>query len=482
MVGCSQQESAVGNISLGADYEPICFRDLTPQTNPMCPEGFALEVDYQDNIDYCCEGNIAIPNESGEGKKGGKGLCVLMATDSCPFPYDFSPGLSGSDCQLSGCAAAGYDINPFTGDCTCACTETLVPAESTVTELPTCPEIPGLMLPEYDIDGGQGHTDACVYQDRDPAVTQPEIRNVTCPGGQLQSQIGQDVCVVSALCPDGTIPRPDGTCGTCSDGCIVVDHSTDIEPMHVLFVLDKSVSMGDVFDNTTKWDAATQSINRVLSSGGPFNYGLELFPTPGAECVADEIAVPTGAWTSGQIIETMGATRPDGNSTPLVDALNTAYRKGFSGVPRDAQKAVILISDGGDSCSGNPDEAVPLAARAYNEKNILTFTISLRAQQVDNDFLTAIADAGGTGKVIRSWTDEDVAEDIQSSIDTTACGFALTDSQAANTTDIEVTIDGQVIPFTDWRIVGNQVVIENAFCDAIVNGEVESVVVSANCS
>ncbi len=479
MIHCGHKTNQVGTVTLAEEYIPVCFRELAATAEPTCPDGFSVDIDHQSqNIDYCCEDGTANPGGGGNLSSGGN-FCV--GADSCPAAYVLSPGIPGPDCELSECAAAGYDAHPFTEECSCACEEIFDPAQA-ATVIPECPPIPGLTFLSYEPDAGPGKTDACIYQDPDPTITEPLSFPVTCTNGTLQTQVGQDVCVVNTDCPEGTILRPDGMCGTCSDGCITVDHEVSAEPLHVLFLLDRSNSMATPFDSLTKWETARQTISDILFSGTPFEYGLQLFPIPNTGCVANEIAVPIGPSTTGPIVETMTTTGPTGNGTPLVQALATAYSEGFAGISSNAPKAVILLTDGDDSCGANPNQAIQLAGNAYNGDNILTFVISLRALQQVNSFLTTIAEAGGTGRVIRSFTYEDVAEDIQSSLDITACGFTITDNQAANSANIEVTINGQTIPATEWHIVGNQLVVDNDFCDAITSGDIQTVTISSGCN
>ena len=482
VIGCEQKIPSYGSTTLAEEYIPVCFREVPPSADPVCSEGYVLDIDYQNDVDYCCEGGTSLPGGEGGGNFSPQKICLPVGASFCPPNYAFTSGVAGPDCILTGCVAAGYDTHPVTGECSCACLETFTTGEQQTTA-PQCPTVPGLIHIGYQIDNVAGNADTCSYRDADPTVT--DITNISpeCAEGTLLIQEDQDACLLQTICPEGTILKPDGTCGTCSFPCESANHPVrNGGPVHILFVLDKSGSMTDPFNSSlSRWQAATQSIQDILTAGGPFEYGLELYSYGPADCDVSGIVVPIGPQTTGPIIETMNTSAPGGN-TPLVEALALAYSTGFSGIPDSARKAVIVVGDGGDSCSGRPDFAVTLAQEAYTQSDIQTFTLSLTSSVNANNFLASIAEAGGTDTVILPSTIQQIAIDIQGALDATSCGFLLTETQAVNTTDIEVVIDGQVVPESQWHLLGNSVVLEDPWCTIATNGTAQSVTISANCS
>ncbi len=484
VAGCQPETAtSTGDTIRAGEYIPVCFREVPPSQNvdPICPEGFVLHTDYSENTDYCCEGGIAMPGEGGEGNSSSSGakLCVAVIEDYCPFSYTLAVETPGPDCELSGCAAAGYDTHPVTGECSCACAETLTQGTEQTALPEKCPDLPGLILIGYEIDGGVGNTDVCTYRDFDPTLTTIETRLPSCSAGTLQTRQGQDYCLLDTLCPGGTIAQPDGSCGTCSFPCESINH-TQIGSGHVLFLLDKSGSMTDPYTNgQTRWAAAKQAIGTIVQSSGPIDFGLQLFSNDNA-CSADSIAVPIGPQTTAPIIETMDATYPSG-ATPIAAALETAYNQGFTNTPVGTRKIVVLVGDGGESCTAR-NKSIEAATDAYIQSDIQTFVISLNASGANtNTYLSTLAQAGGTGAAIIPSSVEEIVSSINDTALTT-CTYPLSESQAANTTDIEVILNDQVIPQNNWHLDGSFVVIGGPSCDTITSGGAQSITINTNCS
>ncbi len=481
ILSCEQKSNSYGSVSLAEEYVPICFRDFTPSADPICSEGYVLNIDYQNDIDYCCEGGTSLPGGGGGGNFSAKGICLPVGTDFCPPNYALTPGVVGSDCTLTGCAAAGYDTHPVTGECSCACLETFTPGEEQTTP-PTCPDVPGLVWVGYHIDDGGGLPDTCHYRDVEPTATEIIALPPTCTNGTLQIQEEQDLCFLEYLCPEGTIPQPDGTCGLCSFPCESTNHSIrSANPVHVLFVLDRSGSMTDGFaGGQSRWNAGIQAIENIMNAGGPIDFGLQLYSIDDV-CGADDIIVPIGPQTSIAIVQAMATTFPSGDN-PIAAALTTAYSQGFTNTPQGTNKVVILVGDGDEAAQcADPSESIALATNAFAQSNIRTFALSLNATDVSaNEYLTTLAQAGGTAGVMIPSTMEEIATTVLDTLP--SCSFALTETQALNTSDISVVIDGEVIPENDWHLLGDHVIVEHPWCDAITSGTVQSVNVTANCS
>ena len=172
------------------------------------------------------------------------------------------------------------------------------------------------------------------------------------------------------------------TCGTCDYGtqrcetgvwqaCDFTPPQTDaqhcgcsivVSTMHsagVLFILDASGSMSESYPGGTqsKYVVAKNAIETVLQSyHGQMNFGLHIFGTD--QCTTPIIQVPIGSDPS-LIQQTLQAYGPLGG-TPLAFAITTGttelqrYRQQS---PQD-NLAAIILSDGGETCSGNPLGAV----------------------------------------------------------------------------------------------------------------------------
>lgn len=156
-------------------------------------------------------------------------------------------------------------------------------------------------------------------------------------------------------------------------------------PKDVLLVLDKSGSMQNIWN-----DASGALIKIVANYQSKHRFGLLLFPQ--TRCEVKTIAVPIGMPNQQQAIaNTLKVVIPDG-STPLVQALTVASQY-LNGLTSTAPKAVILITDGVETCDVNGDPAA--AAAALLKQGIETYVIAIDISSVQLD---DIAKAGGTNK------------------------------------------------------------------------------------
>ncbi len=484
LISSCLQSTTVDTRALADESHPICLQELTPQTDPLCPDEFIIKTDYQHNVDYCCEAAVVLPG--GEGREGdnfGKSkLCV--ASEACPASYELTPGVSGPDCQLNDCAAGGYDPDPLTGSCTCACTAHSVPAEiTTPTGDPTCPELPGLELLRYQIDGGSMYRDVCLYEDpENPKVVVVEINSSHCAEGFIQTLPDQDTCGLDfADCPEGWTLQGE-SCTHCGDLCQTITHTPGSDPLYVLFVVDRSGSMNLPYGNSldSRWQAATAAVEDIVTTNADSEFGLQVFPLVGNQTCQTEIAVPIGPDTDTAIIDTMSVSTPIFGVTPLFSSLATAYQQGFVNTPKHGTKAVILVSDGKQNgCYGTTtsSDIPPLATDAYNNHGILTFVLSL----VDDDnFSDNLAVAGGTGSAFYPTNQQELTTALKQSVTSATCHFTFIKTSQPNQS-IAVTIDGQVVSENDWRLANNHIIIEDEWCDAIKSGTVQSVTISTDC-
>ena len=139
--------------------------------------------------------------------------------------------------------------------------------------------------------------------------------------------------------------------------CSVVTSTT--HPAGVLFILDASGSMAESYPGgrESKYVVARDAIETVLQRyQGQINFGLDIFGTDG--CTTPNIHVSMGSNPS-VIEQTLNAYGPSGG-TPLASAITmgtSELQRYHLQHPADSIAAIIL-SDGGESCSGNPIAAV----------------------------------------------------------------------------------------------------------------------------
>ncbi len=120
----------------------------------------------------------------------------------------------------------------------------------------------------------------------------------------------------------------------------------------VLIVLDKSSSMvRNQVNGETLWHWAEQALtNLVTTYDGRIDFGLMLFPGPGALCNAGVVNVDVGPGTASSIIDALGAPPTyNGFYTPMYQSMDQVA----SYMPLQdpsSQNFVIFISDGWQWC------------------------------------------------------------------------------------------------------------------------------------
>jgi hypothetical protein len=159
-------------------------------------------------------------------------------------------------------------------------------------------------------------------------------------------------------------------------------------PPDVLILLDHSGSMGALVDGQSKWSHATSSVNKLVTAyPGELRFGLMLLPGPGGSCNGGVVDVAIGDDTATAISAVLSMT-PTGGGTPIAASLINASsalsaKSGF----------VLLVTDGGESCGGDPVSEVKL----LNNGGIKTYVVGFGGA-VDSTQLGAMAVAGGTAQ------------------------------------------------------------------------------------
>ncbi len=483
--GCTQATD-LGTKALSDQSNPICLQELSPQTDPLCPNGFTIKTDYQHNVDYCCEAAVVLPGgEDSEGSGSGKSRLCVAATE-CPVLYELTPGISGADCYLNNCAAAGYGTDPLTGECSgCSCTEQSIPLQN-LYESPICPSTHnGLALAGYTIDESPigSSVDECLYENiSNPGIVHVPVSDEMCSKGSLIPIAGRDICSETnpPLCPQEMILQPDATCTSCEDLCTSVDYLLTNNPPQILIALDKSESMGPGHSlNPTHWTIARRAVEDLICANDTFDFGLLLFPFGSSEplCGIGQVAVPVGSPDPKiPILAALSDATPSGH-TPLTKALDVAYhgQTFTTSVPR---KAVVLLTDGNDTCEGSETATVILTRDAYRSQGIQTFVIKLGPSE---QFLDEIAQKGGTGSAYLADDAEKILEALEQTLTIASCSFDIPATVSSNPS-LQVFIDGQPVPESAWILVSNHVIVEDEWCNAITSGSAQSVTVRADCA
>ncbi len=223
-----------------------------------------------------------------------------------------------------------------------------------------------------------------------------------------------------------------------------VEHSS--EPLNILFLLDCSLSMQEKMkDQTQKIEAAKQVLQKALARiPGDVNTGLRVFGQGSSggvfgfmnDCEQTALLVPLGQGNRRAIIERVRSIRAFG-MTPLTYALEQAAKNDFAGVT--GKKVIILISDGADTCGGDPCRLIRMLP-AYGIKiKIDVVGLDLKRDHVARAELNCITENSG-GKYYDANSAEQFIDSVQESVNTAIVGRVIpkTETHSANLTNDEI--------------------------------------------
>lgn len=169
---------------------------------------------------------------------------------------------------------------------------------------------------------------------------------------------------------------------------------------NVIVAIDSSGSMGLRIGGETKMDAAKQAVVSYLSSLPPdVNVGLVAFGHKGnnhtsgkaISCAGVEVVYPLGQAIRAQLETTTQQFQATG-WTPLAAAIRTAGAQ-FQGRNQDGLNAVYVVSDGMETCGGDP---VGAASELHTQNvNTVVNIIGFRVTSAEQQRLRAVAQAGG---------------------------------------------------------------------------------------
>lgn len=145
-------------------------------------------------------------------------------------------------------------------------------------------------------------------------------------------------------------------------------------PAHdeILIIFDCSYSMADKIGMETKIQAAKRALNNVLNQIpsdiriGLRVYGHKLTFLGIGSCTASELAVPIRQNNAQNIRNVISTLKPVG-STPIIYSIKQAVMYDFS---PNARKRIILISDGEETCDGDPCKYALTLVRQYKDVKI----------------------------------------------------------------------------------------------------------------
>jgi len=164
-------------------------------------------------------------------------------------------------------------------------------------------------------------------------------------------------------------------------------------PPAVLFILDVSGSMAQKLGDRTKMQAAKDAFVPLLGDlNADLPVGLEVYGHRGdKDCSAIEMAQPIGPLDAATIRSRVSALEPHRGATPIAGALEKA---GEALASRPGDRAIVLISDGEETCGGDP---IPVASRLRDQQGIhlVIHVVGLAVNDAERAQLAAIARKGG---------------------------------------------------------------------------------------
>jgi len=227
-------------------------------------------------------------------------------------------------------------------------------------------------------------------------------------------EIGENRIVAFATSLDGKTKETEITVNVRDASCAALEVTARNEGRPVLslneraveIVVDASRSMWGQIDGVSKMEIAKATLDDV-SYWIPDDIDLALraygstSASENSNCADSSLLVPFGEANRGPIRYAIDSLRPTGQ-TPIAYALNQAGRD-FDGLQSD--RTVVLVSDGIESCGGDPVQA----ARELRDQGIIVHLIGFglgNGADEDAASLRAIASASGGRYVTASSAEE----------------------------------------------------------------------------
>lgn len=160
----------------------------------------------------------------------------------------------------------------------------------------------------------------------------------------------------------------------------------------ILFVLDSSNSMWGQVEGTAKMDTAKTALSKLISDlPGDTEVGLMVYGhRDKASCEDVEVVLPFGKANSASVATALSPLRPTGK-TPIAYALAQAPAV-FGKPDPDAANSVVLISDGVETCEGDPCAAA--GTLANSNINVRVHVVGFDISDKDRAALECIAEKG----------------------------------------------------------------------------------------
>jgi hypothetical protein len=181
---------------------------------------------------------------------------------------------------------------------------------------------------------------------------------LVCAAGCGRTPVYRFVNVYDATVPDASLPDasvPDAGAKPCIPGMLTLTRASPVAG----FIIDRSSSMSDRFDTSTKWQSLIAALTTALP---PFDQSIQIgaliFPVGGNNALA---CLPPGAadlapdfGNVSTFIDLLNANGPSG-STPTAGAIDLAAASVLGVRASTASRALVLATDGEPDCNAGLD-------------------------------------------------------------------------------------------------------------------------------
>jgi len=170
----------------------------------------------------------------------------------------------------------------------------------------------------------------------------------------------------------------------------------------VELVIDASGSMAERINGHNKMEVAKTAITSLVNNINEIDLGLRVFGQ-GELCENSELLVPVQKLDITKITDKISGFTPKGK-TPLTEALNAA----INDFPAGKDKAIILVSDGKETCDGN----IRATAIALASKGIVVYSIGFDIDAEGKEQLQEISNRT-KGKYFEARSSEELLKVLQ---------------------------------------------------------------------
>lgn len=203
---------------------------------------------------------------------------------------------------------------------------------------------------------------------------------------------------------------------------------TESQDVNILFLIDASYSMKEKFGGSDrKMSGAKQVVERAITMiPASINVGCRVFGqsfsgAPEIDCRQTYMLVPMAQHNRGSLIAAVRTIQPSG-LTPLEYALRRCAEEDFSRC--QGKKTIILISDGQDTCGGDPCAYMKQLARYGITIKCDVVGLELKRNHKAQDELNCLAQASG-GKYYDANNIDDLIQSVAHSVNRAISGKVL---------------------------------------------------------